>query len=113
MLRRVDRMLLAVRDREAAADTFRSILGAERLREDTSRLLGARRTVVQAGISEFELIGDATLRETRRFYRVLLKPLLRTHRRVQATHSCNTQLPGRAHTLQFLRSVFSSTILPI
>ncbi len=56
MLRRVDRMLLAVRDREAAADTFRAVLGAERVREDTSRLLGARRTVVQAGISEFELL---------------------------------------------------------
>jgi catechol 2,3-dioxygenase-like lactoylglutathione lyase family enzyme len=52
-------MLLAVRDREAAADTFRSILGAERVREDTSRLLGARRTVVQAGISEFELLEPA------------------------------------------------------
>ncbi len=59
MLRRVDRMLLAVRDREAAADTFRSILGAERVREDSSRLLGARRTVVQAGISEFELLEPA------------------------------------------------------
>ena len=59
MLRRVDRMLLAVRDREAAADTFRSVLGAERVREDTSRLLGARRTVVQAGISEFELLEPA------------------------------------------------------
>jgi len=49
-------MLLAVRDREAAADSFRAVLGAERVREDTSRLLGARRTVVQAGISEFELL---------------------------------------------------------
>jgi len=56
MLRRVDRMLLAVRDREAAADSFRAVLGAERVREGTSRLLGARRTVVQAGISEFELL---------------------------------------------------------
>ena len=56
MLRRVDRMLLAVRDREAAADTFAAILAAERVREDTSKLLAARRTVVQAGISEFELL---------------------------------------------------------
>ncbi len=56
MLTRVDRMLLAVRDREAAADTFRDILGAERVSEDSSRLLAARRTVVQAGISEFELL---------------------------------------------------------
>jgi catechol 2,3-dioxygenase-like lactoylglutathione lyase family enzyme len=59
MLKRVDRMLLAVRDREAAADTFHAVLGAERVREDTSRLLGARRTVVQAGISEFELLEPA------------------------------------------------------
>ncbi len=59
MLTRVDRMLLAVRDREAAADTFRRILGAERVREGTSRLLGARRTVVQAGISQFELLEPA------------------------------------------------------
>lgn len=59
MLTRVDRMLLAVRDREAAADTFCDILGAERVREGTSPLLGAWRTVVQAGISEFELLEPA------------------------------------------------------
>ena len=59
MLTRLDRMLLAVRDREAAADTFHRILGAERVREDTSRLLGARRTVVQVGISQFELLEPA------------------------------------------------------
>ncbi len=59
MLRRVDRMLLAVRDREAAADSFRAVLGAERVREGTSRLLGARRTVVQVGISQFELLEPA------------------------------------------------------
>ncbi len=59
MLRRVDRMLLAVRDREAAADTFGAFLGAERVRTDTSRRLAARRTVVQAGISEFELLEPA------------------------------------------------------
>ncbi len=59
MFKRVDRMLLAVRDREAAADTFVAILSAERVREDTSKLLAARRTVVQAGISEFELLEPA------------------------------------------------------
>ncbi|MCH7835326.1 MAG: VOC family protein [Chloroflexi bacterium] len=59
MLTHIDRMLLAVGDREAAADTFRDILGAERVGEGSSRLLGARRTVVQAGISEFELLEPA------------------------------------------------------
>ena len=59
MLTRIDRILLAVRDREAAADTFRDILGAERVGEGSSRIRGARRTVVQAGISEFELLEPA------------------------------------------------------
>ena len=59
MLKYVDRMLLAVHDREAAADTFRAILGAERVRDETSNLLAARRTVVQAGISEFDLLEPA------------------------------------------------------
>ncbi len=56
MLKYVDRMILAVRDRAAAADTFRAILGAVHVRDDTSNLLAARRTVVQAGISEFDLL---------------------------------------------------------
>ena len=60
MLKYVDRMLLAVRDRAVAADTFRAILGAEPVRDDTSELLAARRTVVQAGISEFDLLEPAS-----------------------------------------------------
>ena len=59
MLTRLDRILLAVRDREAAADTFTALLGAERVCESNSRLLGARRTVVQAGVSGFELLEPA------------------------------------------------------
>src|SRR3990170_1310899 len=59
MLTRLDRILLAVRDREAAADTFAALLGAERVCESASRLLGARRTVVQAGVSGFELLEPA------------------------------------------------------
>jgi len=49
-------MQLAVRDRAAAEETFIAILDAQKLREDTSELLGATRTVMQAGISEFELL---------------------------------------------------------
>jgi catechol 2,3-dioxygenase-like lactoylglutathione lyase family enzyme len=56
MLTRVDRMQLAVGDRAAAAETFAALLGAERVREDESAMLNARRTVVQAGESEFELL---------------------------------------------------------
>ena len=66
MLTRVDRMQLAVRDRTAAATTFRDLLGAETVRDDTSSLLGAKRTVVQAGISQFELCepsGDGPARD--------------------------------------------------
>ena len=56
MLNRVDRMQLAVRDRAVAEATFIDVLGAQKVREDESRLLQARRSVVQAGISEFELL---------------------------------------------------------
>jgi catechol 2,3-dioxygenase-like lactoylglutathione lyase family enzyme len=56
MLTRVDRTQLAVRDRALAEQTFRDLLGAEKVREDRSSLLQARRSVVQAGTSEFELL---------------------------------------------------------
>jgi catechol 2,3-dioxygenase-like lactoylglutathione lyase family enzyme len=59
MLKRVDRMQLAVRDRREAAITFSEVLGAETVQEDDIRLLGATRTVVQAGESEFELLEPA------------------------------------------------------
>ncbi len=59
MLTRVDRMQLAVRDRAAAEETFAELLGAQKVREETSELLRAKRTVVQAGVSEFELLEPA------------------------------------------------------
>lgn len=59
MLQRVDRMQLAVRDREEAARTFAAVLGARKDREDAVRAYAARRTVVQAGESEFELLEPA------------------------------------------------------
>ncbi|MCH7718325.1 MAG: VOC family protein [Chloroflexi bacterium] len=65
MLTSVDRVQLVVRDRAAAEETFRDLLGAEKVREDESGLLQARRSVVQAGISEFELLepkGDGPVR---------------------------------------------------
>jgi catechol 2,3-dioxygenase-like lactoylglutathione lyase family enzyme len=66
MLTRVDRIQLAVQDRTAAEATFRDLLGAEKVREDKSDLLGAERSVLQAGISEFELLqpeGDGLVRQ--------------------------------------------------
>ena len=56
MLERVDRMQLAVRDGAEAARSFGAILGAEKVREDELALYAAKRTVVQAGDSEFELL---------------------------------------------------------
>lgn len=57
MLDRVDRMLLAVRNRAAAVTTFADVLGAEKVREDTlGAPYNAKRSVVQAGDSEFELL---------------------------------------------------------
>lgn len=55
MLEQVDRMLLAVRDRARAAETFERLLGARVLREATSRHLSAQGTVLALGESELEL----------------------------------------------------------
>jgi catechol 2,3-dioxygenase-like lactoylglutathione lyase family enzyme len=66
MLKRVDRVQLAVRDRREAALTFADVLGAETVQEDDLRLFGATRTIVQAGESEFELLepaGDGAVAE--------------------------------------------------
>ncbi len=59
MLQRVDRMQLAVRDREEASRTFAAVLGARKDREDHLRVYNAHRTTVQAGQSEFELLEPA------------------------------------------------------
>ena len=55
MLERVDRMLLAVRDRARATDTFTRLLGAQWLRETSSDHLNARGAVLALGESELEL----------------------------------------------------------
>ena len=52
-------MQLAVRDCMVAADAFAEVLGAEKVREDELRVFNAKRTVVQAGESEFELLEPA------------------------------------------------------
>ncbi|HET9477337.1 MAG TPA: VOC family protein [Dehalococcoidia bacterium] len=66
MLQRVDRVQLAVRDRQEAARTFAAVLGARQGREDRLSIYNATRTVVQAGQSEFELLqpdGDGPVAE--------------------------------------------------
>jgi len=55
MLERVDRVQLAVTDRQAAARTFGYVLGAEPVREAPSAYLGAIRLVLAVGSSEVEL----------------------------------------------------------
>lgn len=60
MLDTVDRIQLAVLDRAVAVDTFAQILGAEQVRDDTIEApYNARRAVVQAGDSQFELLEPA------------------------------------------------------
>ncbi|MFI5352317.1 MAG: VOC family protein [Candidatus Binatales bacterium] len=59
MLKRVDRVQIAVRDGAAAARTIGAALGAEILRQDEVAALGARRTSVQAGCSIIELLEPA------------------------------------------------------
>jgi len=59
MLEHVDRMQLAVRDRHAAAQSFASIFDAQPVRDDDVKHLNAKRRVVHAGTSEFELLEPA------------------------------------------------------
>jgi catechol 2,3-dioxygenase-like lactoylglutathione lyase family enzyme len=59
MLTSVDRVLVVVRDREAATDTWRDIFGAEKVGEARSRALNSHITTVQAGTSEFDLLEPA------------------------------------------------------
>ncbi|MDP9238964.1 MAG: hypothetical protein M3P30_16485 [Chloroflexota bacterium] len=56
MLEHVDRVQLAVTDRAAAAQTFVDIFDGEVVRDDEVRVLAAKRRVVHAGASEFELL---------------------------------------------------------
>lgn len=55
MLERVDRILMAVRDRKTASENFIKLLGAEVARESHSQHLKANRTILALGESEVEL----------------------------------------------------------
>ena len=55
MLERVDRILMAVRDRKAATGNFTGLLGAVVTRESHSEHLKADRTILSLGESEIEL----------------------------------------------------------
>lgn len=56
MLEHIDRVQIAVKDRAAAAQTFIDVFDGQLVKDDEVRALGAKRRVVQAGTSEFELL---------------------------------------------------------
>lgn len=56
MLARVDRVQIAVRDREAAAQQLQRLFDAEIVADDAIEPLAARRRTVRAGAAEFELL---------------------------------------------------------
>lgn len=59
LIERIDRVQVAVRDRRAAARTYREVLGAEPVREAPSAYLGAARAILALGESEVELCEPA------------------------------------------------------
>ena len=59
MLEHVDRVQIAVTDREAAAQTFVDIFDGRIVKDDVVKVLAAKRRVVHAGTSEFELLEPA------------------------------------------------------
>jgi hypothetical protein len=66
MLEHVDRVQLAVTDRASAAQTFIDVFDGVAVKDDEVRALGAKRRVVHAGTSEFELLepsGDGPVRD--------------------------------------------------
>jgi hypothetical protein len=66
MLKAVDRMQIAVADRNVAAETFMKLLGGQVVKDDKLAAFGALRTTVHAGQSEFELLeptGPGLVRE--------------------------------------------------
>ena len=56
MLERVDRVQLAVTDRDAVAASFTRLLGAETVRDDRVAPLAARRRLLRLGAAEIELL---------------------------------------------------------
>jgi catechol 2,3-dioxygenase-like lactoylglutathione lyase family enzyme len=56
MLKRVDRVQIAVTDRAAAERVASEVFGAELVRRDDLKLLGAKRSTMQAGASLIELL---------------------------------------------------------
>ncbi len=56
MLEHVDRVQIAVEDREAAAQTFVDVFDGAVISDDAVKALAADRRTVQAGTSEFELL---------------------------------------------------------
>ena len=59
MLERVDRVQLVVKDRQAAARTFRDLLGAQPVREEPSVYLGATRLVLALGSGQPARVASA------------------------------------------------------
>lgn len=59
MLKRVDRIQLAVKDREAAESVVAGVFGAELIKHDEVKALAARRSTMQAGTGLFELLEPA------------------------------------------------------
>ena len=65
MLEHVDRVQIAVTDRVAAAETLVGVFDGEVVGDDVVRAVGAKRRIVHAGSSEFELLeahGDGAVR---------------------------------------------------
>ncbi|HUF54271.1 MAG TPA: hypothetical protein VMR52_10930 [Dehalococcoidia bacterium] len=59
MIDRLDRMLVAVHNAAAAAETFAAVLGAKKVSEGDAPQYNARRITVRAGDSDFDLLEPA------------------------------------------------------
>lgn len=96
MVTRIDRIVLAVHDRRAAAEVWRRLFGAELLREDRLPSLAAQRSVLRAGESEVELIEPHGIGATAQFISRYRTPIFAVGFAVRDLDAAQANLGARA-----------------
>jgi hypothetical protein len=96
MITRIDRIVLAVRDRVAAAEDWRRLFGAELIREDRIPSLAAQRSVLRVGESEVEVIDPDGIGTTAQFISRFRTPIFAVGFAVRDLDAAQANLDARA-----------------
>ncbi len=96
MITRIDRIVLGVRDRLAAVETWRRLFGAALVREDRIPSLAARRSVLRVGESEVEVIEPDGIGTTAQFLSRFRTPVFAVGFAVRDLGAAQANLDARA-----------------